>query len=228
MSCFAVLYWSLSWARVASSFALLAAILKTSLILIVLITSKSNLVPCSTSLTFFVKVKPDKIWLALCFILLSKISSSTILSCWTVSISALSIVIDLSSFSIPCLLKTLTSTTVPLLPLDILKDVSVTSIAFSPKIDLNNFSSGPEAESPFGVTFPTKISPAFTSAPIYTIPDSSRFFSASSLTFGMSLVISSSPSLVSLAMTSYSTICTDVNTSSVTHLSEIKIESSKL
>ena len=33
-------------------------------------------------------------------------------------------------------------------------------------IDLNNFSSGPEAESPFGVTFPTNISPGFTSAPI--------------------------------------------------------------
>ena len=136
--------------------------------------------------------------------------------------------IDLSSFSIPCLLNTLTSTTVPLLPLDILKDVSVTSIAFSPKIDLNNFSSGPDAESPLGVTFPTRISPAFTSAPIYTIPDSSKFFKASSLTLGMSRVISSSPSFVSLAIISYSTICTEVNTSSVTHLSEIKIESSKL
>ena len=40
------------------------------------------------------------------------------------------------------------------------------------KIDLNNFSSGPDAESPLGVTLPTKMSPAFTSAPIYTIPDS--------------------------------------------------------
>ena len=79
---------------------------------------------------------------------------------------ALSIVIDLSSFSIPCLLNTLTSTTVPLLPLDILKEVSVTSIAFSPKIDLKSFSSGPDAESPLGVTFPTKMSPALTSAPI--------------------------------------------------------------
>ena len=51
---------------------------------------------------------------------------------------------------------------------------------------------------------------------------------ASSLTLGMSRVISSSPSFVSLAIISYSTICTEVNTSSVTHLSEIKIESSKL
>ena len=124
------------------------------------------MVPSSKSLIFLVKEAPDRIWLALCFILLSKISSSTILSSWTISISALSIVIDLSSFSIPCLLKTLTSTIVPLLPLDIFKDVSVTSIAFSPKIDLNNFSSGPDAESPFGVTLPTNMSPAFTSAPI--------------------------------------------------------------
>ena len=74
--------------------------------------------------------------------------------------------IDLSSLSIPCLLKTLTSTTIPPLPLGILNEVSVTSIAFSPKIDLKSFSSGPEAESPLGVTLPTKISPGLTSAPI--------------------------------------------------------------
>ena len=103
---------------------------------------------------------------ALCLMLLSKISSSTYLSCWTLSISALSIVIDLSSFSIPCLLNTLTSTTIPPLPLGIFKDVSVTSIAFSPNIDLSNFSSGPDAESPLGVTFPTNISPGLTSAPM--------------------------------------------------------------
>ena len=60
------------------------------------------------------------------------------------------------------------------------------------------------------------------------MPDSSKFLSASSLTFGISLVISSSPSLVSLAIISYSSMWTEVNTSSVTHLSEIKIESSKL
>ena len=166
ISCFAWLYCSFNWAKVASSFVLLGVILKRSLILIWLIVSKSNFVPASISFIFLFKDEPVKIWDALCLILLSKISSSTILSCWTSSISALSIVIDLSSFSIPCLLKTLTSTTVPLLPLDILKEVSVTSIAFSPKIDLNNFSSGPDAESPFGVTFPTKISPALTSAPM--------------------------------------------------------------
>ena len=166
MSCLALLYWSLSCVNVTSSFEFPTEILNTSLIVNLLITSKSNFVPGSRSLIFFERETPDKIWDALCFILLSKISSSTILSCWTCSISALSMVIDLSSFSIPCLLNTLTSTTVPLLPLDILRDVSVTSIAFSPKIDLSNFSSGPDAESPLGVTFPTKISPAFTSAPI--------------------------------------------------------------
>ena len=166
MSCFALLYWSFNWANVASSFTFPTVILNTSLIDSLLIVSKSNLVPSDKSFTFLVKDDPDRNCEALCLILLSNISSSTILSCWTCSISALSIVIDLSSFSIPCLLNTLTSTTVPLDPLDILKDVSVTSIAFSPKIDLNNFSSGPDAESPFGVTLPTKISPAFTSAPI--------------------------------------------------------------
>ena len=82
--------------------------------------------------------------------------------------------------------------------------------------------------SPLGVTFPTKMSPGLTSAPIYTTPDSSKFLKDSSLIFGMSRVISSVPNFVSLAINSCSSICTDVKTSSVTHLSEIKIESSKL
>ena len=66
----------------------------------------------------------------------------------------------------PCLLNTLTSTTVPFVPGDNLKELSLTSDAFSPKIALNNFSSGVIGLSPFGVTFPTKISPGLTSAPI--------------------------------------------------------------
>ena len=37
--------------------------------------------------------------------------------------------------------------------------------SFSPKIDLNNFSSGLDEVSLFGVTLPTKISPGLTSAP---------------------------------------------------------------
>ena len=45
------------------------------------------------------------------------------------------------------------------------KDESLTSVAFSPKIDLNNFSYGLEEVSLFGVTLPTKISLGFTSAP---------------------------------------------------------------
>ena len=166
--------------------------------------------------------------IALCFIFRLRISSSTFLSSWTDSISALSIAIDLSSFSIPCLLNTLTSITTPVLPDGSLRDESLTSVAFSPKIDLNSFSSGLDDVSLFGVTLPTKISPGFTSAPTYTIPDSSRFLKLSSLTLGMSLVISSAPNFVSLAIDSYSSMWTEVNTSSVTHLSDIKIESSKL
>ena len=50
---------------------------------------------------------------------------------------------------------------------------------------------------PFGVTLPTKISPSFTSVPITTIPLSSKFLRASSLTLGISLVISSGPNFVS-------------------------------
>ena len=93
------------------------------------------------------------------------ISSSTFLSSCTDSISALSIAIDLSSFSIPCLLNTLTSITTPVLPDGNFKEESLTSVAFSPKIDLSNFSSGLDDVSLLGVTLPTKISPGFTSAP---------------------------------------------------------------
>ena len=72
------------------------------------------------------------------------------------------------------------------------------------------------------------MSPGFTSAPIYTIPDSSRFLRASSPTLGMSLVISSEPNFVSRAITSNSSIWIDVNTSSLTNFSDKRIESSKL
>ena len=66
----------------------------------------------------------------------------------------------------PCLLNTFTSTTVPFVPGDNLKELSLTSEAFSPKIARNNYSSGVIGLSPFGVTLPTKISPGLTSAPI--------------------------------------------------------------
>ena len=50
------------------------------------------------------------------------------------------------------------------------------------------------------------MSPAFTSAPICTIPHSSNFDKAESPTLGMSAVISSGPNLVSLAVQVSSTI----------------------
>ena len=137
--------------------------------------------------------------------------------------------IALSSFSKPCLVKTLTSITVPLkTPGDTYNDVSFTSDAFSPNITFKSFSSGVDGASLFGVVLPTNISPALISAPICIIPLSSSFLKTSSPTFGISLVISSGPNLVSLATTSNSSIWTDVNTSSLTNLSEITIESAKL
>ena len=61
-----------------------------------------------------------------------------------------------------------------------------------------------------------------------TMPASSRFFSASSETFGMSRVISSGPSLVSRAITSNSSMWIEVKMSSDTTRSESRMESSKL
>ena len=87
----------------------------------------------------------------------------------------------------------------PFVPEDALRDVSLTSAAFSPKIALNNLSSGANSVSLFGVIFPTRISPGFTSAPIFIIPSWERFFNASSPTFGISRVISSGPNFVSRA-----------------------------
>ena len=160
------MYWSLIWDKEDSLSCSSTDILNKSETGKLLIISSVKTVFASTSLTFLLIFVPFNIDDNLCFILLSKISSSTFLSSWTLSISARSIVIDLSSLSIPCLLNTLTSTTIPPLPLGIFNDVSVTSIAFSPNIDLNSFSSGPDAVSPLGVTLPTKISPGLTSAPI--------------------------------------------------------------
>ena len=62
-------------------------------------------------------------------------------------------------------MKTLTSITVPSIPDGTFNEVSFTSDAFSPKIALNNFSSGVSWLSPFGVTLPTNMSLALTSAP---------------------------------------------------------------
>ena len=95
---------------------------------------------------------------------------------------------------------------IPCSPCGTLSDVSLTSLAFSPKIALKSLSSGVSSVSPLGVTLPTRISPARTSAPILIIPLSSRSLRASSPTPGTSFVISSGPSLVSLASVSYSSI----------------------
>src|SRR3972149_2440022 len=122
----------------------------------------------------------------------------------------------------------LTSTTVPSIPGGTVSETSFTSPAFSPNIALNSFSSGVNCVSPFGATFATSISPGTTSAPIRTIPLSSRFLSNSSLTLGISLVISSLPSFVSLDSISNSSICMEVYLSSLTSLSLIIIASSKL
>ena len=124
--------------------------------------------------------------------------------------------------------NTSTSTTVPFTPCGNLNEVSLTSLAFSPKIALKSFSSAGGSLSPLGVTLPTRISSGVTCAPILIIPFSSRFLSASSETLGISLVISSSPSFVVLASISNSSICKDVNTSSFLSLSDIRIPSSKL
>ena len=123
-------------------------------------------------------------------------------------------------------MKTLTSTIIPVSPWGTLNEVSLTSLAFSPKIALNSLSSAVNSVSPLGVTLPTRTSPDLTSAPILMIPLSSISFNASSLTLGISLVISSGPSLVSLASHSYSSIWIEVKTSSLTNSSEISIASS--
>ena len=120
------------------------------------------------------------------------------------------------------------SITIPLRDGGALRDASLTSPALSPKIALSSFSSGVGSDSPFGVILPIKISPGFTSAPTLIIPFSSSSLVASSLTFGISSVSSSVPNLVSLTSIEYSSIWIEVNTSSLTTLSEITIASSKL
>ncbi|CPU67910.1 Uncharacterised protein [Mycobacteroides abscessus] len=94
--------------------------------------------------------------------------------------------------------------------------MSRTSRAFSPKIARRRRSSGVSSVSPFGVTLPTRTSPAPTSAPMRMMPRSSRSARTSSETFGMSRVISSGPSLVSRASTSCSSMWIEESTSSCT------------
>ncbi|SLH00589.1 Uncharacterised protein [Mycobacteroides abscessus subsp. abscessus] len=116
--------------------------------------------------------------------------------------------------------------TLPDSPWGTFNEVSRTSRAFSPKIARSNRSSGVSSVSPLGVTLPTRMSPSRTSAPIRTMPRSSRSANTSSETFGMSRVISSAPSLVSRASISCSSIWIEVNTSCSTNRWDKMIASS--
>ncbi len=71
----------------------------------------------------------------------------------------------------------------------------------------SSFSSGVSWVSPLGVTLPTMMLPALTSAPMRMTPLSSRSRSAFSEMLGISRVISSGPSLVSRDSISNSSIC---------------------
>ncbi len=73
--------------------------------------------------------------------------------------------------------KTFTSTTTPPSPWGTRREVSRTSRAFSPKMARSRRSSAVSSVSPLGVTLPTRMSPGRTSAPMRTMPRSSRSFS---------------------------------------------------
>ena len=125
-------------------------------------------------------------------------------------------------------LNSFVSITTPFMPGGAFRDASFTSPALSPKMARRSFSSGVGSVSPFGVIFPTMMSPALTSAPTRMIPRSSRSLVASSETFGISRVSSSSPRFVSRTWSSNSSMWTDVYTSSDTKRSEMTMASSKL
>ena len=160
------------------------------------ITSPSTFM--TSSLTVRFSSSSQTVLLTPCLRLLSSSSMSRLRRL----ISSSSIIRLRSSLSTPLREKTLASMTTPSMPGGTRREESLTSPAFSPKIARSNFSSGDNMVSPLGVTFPTSMSPALTSAPMRTMPDSSRLRRASSPTLGISRVISSLPSLVSLAMVS--------------------------
>ncbi len=194
--------------------------------------SPSGMITSPATLTSLATFTPIRISLSQAS-LLSKInfffSSSSKLSLSTSFLIKVSKYFSLFSFlSFFFLAKIWTSTTTPSTPTGTLNEESFTSLAFSPKMANKSFSSGVSAVSPLGVTLPTKISPGLTYAPTLITPCSSRFVSCISLIPGIFLVISSGPSFVSLASISNSSIWIDVNTSSLTSLSEITIASSKL
>ncbi len=119
-----------------------------------------------------------------------------------------------------------TSMTVPSTPWGTRREVSRTSLAFSPKIEFRSLNSGVESVSLLGVTFPTRMEPAFTIAPTRMIPSSSSCSKACSLVFGMSRVIFSGPSFVSRISTENSLMWIEVKASSSTTASETRMASS--
>ncbi len=142
------------------------------------------------------------------------------------SLRRLSSFFDSASFFLR--LKSFVEITTPFMPGGAFSDASFTSPAFSPKIAFSSFSSGVGSDSPFGVILPIRMSPSTTSAPMRTMPFSSRSFVASSLTFGISRVSSSSPRLVSRTWSSNSSIWIEVKTSCDTMRSLTMMASSKL
>ena len=124
-------------------------------------------------------------------------------------------------------LKIFTLVTLPCFPCSMRMELSLTSLAFSPKMARSNRSSGVSSASPFGEIFPTRISLGPTEAPTRIIPSSSKSFSFSSPTFGISEVVTSSPSFVSRTSQVKSSIWMEVNSNSLTSFSEMPMESSK-
>ena len=129
-------------------------------------------------------------------------ANSLSISLSSCSIIGLSAAFDFLSFI--ALENNFLSITTPVTDGGTFKEASLTSPALSPKIALNNFSSGVGSLSPFGVILPIRISPSLTSAPTLIIPFSSKSLVASSLTLGISAVNSSKPLFVSLTSKLYS------------------------
>ena len=94
------------------------------------------------------------------------------------------------------------------------REVSRTSRDFTEDCAKQARSSGVSSVSPQGVTFPTRMSPVTTSAPMRMIRARRGQRRTSSETFGISRVISSGPSFVSRASTSCSSMWIDDGTSS--------------
>ena len=156
------------------------------------------------------------------------LSPSLILRFWAMETRTISFTPTGRSLPRSALEKVRISMTRPFSPCGTRSEESFTSRAFSPKIARSSLSSAVSSVSPLGVILPTRISPGFTSAPSRTMPCSSRLRRLSSLTLGMSRVISSGPSFVSRASSSCFSMWMLVKMSSRTRRSLIRMASSKL